>query len=372
MSFPNLFSSGRIGQIDIPNRIVMAPLTRSRADNATDIPSPFAADYYSQRAQAGLIITEATNVSPMAKGYIQTPGIYNDDQVCAWAKVTDAVHAAGGKIVMQIWHVGRCSHPDLLPGNASPVAPSAIAAANSMAFTADGPKPCADPVALDLAGIRETIADFANASKNAKIAGFDGVEIHAANGFLIDQFLRDRSNRRTDEFGGSPRNRARFALEIAEAFIETWGTGRVGIRLSPYTSYNDMRDSAPEETVTTLMDQLNPLGMAYLHMVESFPFVNESLEAVAHPIAEQRAALTRLRHKWQASYIANGLFTLESAEARIAEGTATAISFGRPFIANPDFVNRARIGAPILQPDPAIFYGGGAKGYSDFPVYEPA
>ncbi|MQB07301.1 alkene reductase [Agrobacterium tumefaciens] len=369
MSFPNLLSAGRLGRIDLSNRIVMAPLTRSRADDVTDVPSPFAPAYYAQRVEAGLIITEATNISRMAKGYIQTPGIYNDDQVRAWAKVTDAIHEAGGRIVMQIWHVGRCSHPDLLPSNVSPVAPSPIAAANSMAFTATGPKPCAEPVALDLAGITETLADFARAAANAKLAGFDGVEIHGANGFLIDQFLRDRSNQRTDDYGGSTRNRVRFAVEVAEAFVNIWGSGRVGIRLSPFASYNDMRDSHPEETVATLIDELNPLGFAYLHMVEDFPFVNEALEDGARPAAERRAAFDRLRSQWKAGYIANGQFTPESAEKHVANGMATAVSFGRPFIANPDFVNRVRIDAPMVSPDPAVFYGGGEKGYSDFPVY---
>lgn len=238
-----------------------------------------------------------------------------------------------------------------------------------MAFTAAGPKPCAEPVALDLAGIRETIADFAKAAANAKLAGFDGVEIHGANGFLIDQFLRDRSNQRTDDYGGSARNRVRFAVEVAEAFINIWGNGRVGIRLSPFTSYNDMRDSNPEKTVTTLIDELNPLGFAYLHMVEDFPFVNEALEDGARPAAERQAAFDRLRSRWKAAYIANGLFTPESAEEHVANGMATAVSFGRPFIANPDFVNRVRIDAPVISPDPVVFYGGGEKGYSDFPVY---
>ncbi|MCY1254169.1 N-ethylmaleimide reductase [compost metagenome] len=369
MSLRHVFTPGRLGRIEIPNRIVMAPLTRSRADDATDIPASFASTYYAQRAEAGLIITEATHVSRMAKGYIQTPGIYTDAQVRAWAAVTEAVHSAGGRIIMQIWHVGRVSHPDLLPGNASPVAPSPIAAANSMAFTASGPKPCAEPVALDLAGIKETIGDFARAARNAKLAGFDGVEIHGANGFLIDQFLRDRSNQRTDDYGGSLRNRVRFAAEVAESFVNVWGSGRVGIRLSPFASYNDMRDSNPEETVATLIDELNPLGFAYLHMVEDFPFVNEALEDGAHPIAERRAAFDRLRTRWNAGYIANGQFTPESAESHIASGKATAVSFGRPFIANPDFVNRVRNNAPVISPDPAVFYGGGEKGYIDFPAH---
>jgi N-ethylmaleimide reductase len=369
MSLSKLFENGHLGRIEIPNRIVMAPLTRSRADDITEIPSPFAAKYYSQRADAGLIITEATQVSRMAKGYIQTPGIYSDEQVRAWAEVTDSVHKAGGRIVMQVWHVGRVSHPDLLPGHASPLAPSAITAANSMAFTAEGPKPCAEPVALDLAGIRETIADFSNAARNAKLAGFDGVEIHGANGFLIDQFLRDRSNQRSDNYGGSIHNRVRFAVEVAEAFVNVWGSGRVGIRLSPFTSYNDMQDSNPEELVTTLIDELNPLDFAYLHMVEDFPFVNEALENGAHSLAERQAIFDRLRNRWKAGYIANGQFTPASAQEHIANGKATAVSFGRPFIANPDFVERVRIGAPMVSADPSVFYGGGEHGYSDFPTH---
>lgn len=371
MSLNHVFSGSHLGQIEIPNRIVMAPLTRSRADDATDVPASFTPTYYAQRAEAGLIITEATHVSRMAKGYIQTPGIYTDEHIRAWAAVTDAVHLAGGRIVMQIWHVGRCSHTDLLPGNASPVAPSAIQA-DSLAFTASGPKPCSKPVSLDAKGIRETIADFSKAAANAKLAGFDGVEIHGANGFLIDQFLRDRSNQRTDEYGGSARNRVRFALEVAEAFVNEWGQGRVGIRLSPLSTYGDMHDSNPEETFSTLIDQLNPLGLAYLHMVEDFPFNHAALESSVRTLSEQRVFFERLRNQWQAAYIANGNFTVEKAEERLANGSATAIAFGRPFIANPDLVDRIRNGFPLANADASVFYGGGEKGYTDFPAYSPA
>lgn len=368
MSLHHIFTPTRLGKIEIPNRVVMAPLTRSRADDTTDIPASFAPTYYAQRAEAGLIITEPAHVSRMAKGYIQTPGIYTDEQVRTWAAITSAVHSAGGRIVMQIWHVGRCSHPDLLPRNVAPVAPSAIRA-DSMAFTSSGPKPCAEPVALNAEGIRETIADFSKAAANAKAAGFDGVEIHGANGFLIDQFLRDRSNQRTDEYGGSVRNRVRFAVEIAEAFVKVWGEGRVGIRLSPLSTYGDMHDSNPEETFGTLIEQLNPLGLAYLHMVEDFPFSHAALEGNARSLADQQAFFHGLRNQWKAAYIANGNFTAEKAEEYLASGLASAIAFGRPFIANPDLVDRIRNGFPLANADANVFYGGGEKGYTDFSAY---
>lgn len=371
MSLQHIFSPAQLGKIEIPNRVIMAPLTRSRADDASDVPAAFAADYYAQRATAGLVITEATQVSRMAKGYIQTPGIYNDEQVRAWSAITDAVHAQGGRIVMQIWHVGRCSHPDLLPGRASPVAPSAIRA-DSMAFTAAGPQPCAQPTALDAEGIRQTIADFANAAANAKAAGFDGVEIHGGNGFLIDQFLRDRSNQRTDEYGGSAQNRVRFAMEVAQAFADVWGEGRVGIRLSPMSSYGDMHDSNPEETFGTLLEQLNPLGLAYVHMVEDFPFSTAALESSARSVSERRAFFDGLRAKWNGAYIANGNFTAQKAEEHISKGLATAVAFGRPFIANPDLVDRFRDDAALAEADPSVFYGGGTAGYTDFPGYRDA
>lgn len=371
MSPQYIFSPTHLGKIEIPNRIIMAPLTRSRADDATDVPAAFAADYYAQRATAGLIITEATQVSRMAKGYIQTPGIYTEEQVRAWSAITDAVHAKGGRIVMQIWHVGRSSHPDLLPGHTSPVAPSAIRA-DSMAFTASGPQPCAQPVALDAEGIRQTIADFAAAAKNAKAAGFDGVEIHAGNGFLIDQFLRDRSNQRTDEYGGSAMNRVRFAVEVARAFVDVWGEGRVGIRLSPMSSYGDMHDSNPEETFGTLIEQLKPLGMAYIHMVEDFPFSTAALESKARTESDRRIFFDGLRQKWGGAYIANGAFTAQKAEEHVASGLATAVSFGRPFIANPDLVERFRTNAPLAEADQSVFYGGGVTGYTDFPSYRDA
>jgi N-ethylmaleimide reductase len=371
MDHKTLFTPAQLGKIVIANRIVMAPLTRSRADDATDVPSEFAADYYAQRAGAGLIVTEATQMSRMAKGYIGTPGIYDDAQVRAWAKVTDAVHAAGGKIVVQLWHVGRSSHPDLLPDHASPVAPSAIQA-DSIAFTASGPKPCAPPVALDRAGIREVAADFAKSVANARRAGFDGVEIHGANGYLIDQFIRDRTNHRSDEYGGTAKNRARFALEIAAAASEAWDAGHIGIRLSPFGTYGDMGDSDPENTFGTLIEQLDPLGLAYLHMVEEFPFANIQMEPGQAPSREQRAVFHRLRAFWNGAYIANGGLTADSAETLLEDGYATATSFGRPFIANPDLVERFRNGWPISQGDSSGSYGGGAKGYTDFPRYQTA
>ncbi|HEY9193185.1 MAG TPA: alkene reductase [Methyloversatilis sp.] len=366
MSHSALFTPARLGRIEIANRIVMAPLTRSRADDSTDVPSPFAAEYYGQRASAGLIVTEATQVSRMAKGYVGTPAIYDDTQVRAWTAVADAVHKAGGRIVMQLWHVGRSSHADLLPGGAAPVAPSAIRA-DSISFTANGPKPCDMPVALDQAGIRETVAAFANAARNARTAGFDGVEIHAANGYLIDQFLRDRSNQRNDEYGGSARNRVRFALEVAQAMADVWDAGNIGIRLSPFGTYGDMGDSDPENTFGTLIEQLNPLGLAYLHMVEEFPFANINMDSGTPADREQLAVFERFRTLWQGAYIANGALTADKAADYVARGRATAASFGRPFIANPDFAERLQNGWPLAGSDNSVYYGGGAKGYTDFP-----
>lgn len=363
-----LFTPTRLGRIEIANRIVMAPLTRSRADDATDIPSPFAAEYYAQRASAGLIITEATQISRMAKGYVATPAIYNDDQVRAWAQVADAVHAAGGKIVMQLWHVGRSSHPDLLPGHAAPVAPSAIQA-DSISFTAQGPKACALPVALDHTGIRETVADFARSAANARRAGFDGVEIHAANGYLIDQFIRDRTNKRTDEYGGSAQNRARFALEVATAVSEAWDAGHVGIRLSPFGTYGDMGDSDPESTFSTLIELLNPLGLAYLHMVEEFPFANIKMDSGRPADQRQQAVFERFHAQWNGAYVANGGFTGDKANNYLRRDRATAISFGRAFIANPDLTERLRHDWPLATSDNSVYYGGGAKGYTDFPPF---
>lgn len=371
MSQDPLFTPTQLGKIAIANRMVMAPLTRSRADDATDIPSPLAAQYYAQRASAGLLIAEATQISRMAKGYIGTPGIYNPEQIRAWAKITDTVHLAGGKIVIQLWHVGRSSHSDLLPGHAKPVAPSAIQA-DSIAFTAEGPKPCELPVALDKDGIRQTVADFAQAVKNAREAGFDGVEIHGANGYLIDQFTRDRTNQRNDEYGGSAANRSRFAYEVLEAASNAWEPARIGFRISPFGTYGDMGDSDPETTFSTLIERINDFGLAYLHMVEEFPFANILMDSGKPADAGQKAVFDRLHAlwRWPDGYIANGGFSAEKARDYLTRGRASAISFGRAFIPNPDLAERLRHGWPLATTDNSRYYGGGAEGYTDYPTYQ--
>lgn len=363
-----LFTPLDLGGIVMANRVVMAPLTRSRADDATDTPSELASTYYSRRASAGLIVSEATQISPMGKGYVATPGIYTDEHVRAWTEVTDAVHGAGGHMVLQLWHVGRVSHTGLLPGGRAPVSASAVLA-RAQSFLPDGPAPASPPVALDLEGIQEIIAEYGRAARLAKSAGFDGVEIHAANGYLIDQFIRDGCNRRTDEYGGSAGNRTRFAREVTETVLEVCGEGHVGIRLSPFGIFNDLRDRDPEGTFSAVIEALNPLGLAYLHMVEEFPFLDVLKGTEERPGEEQKRALDRLRSLWTGPYFANGGFDGALATEYVSSGRANAVSFGRPFISNPDLVERLRHNWPVTPADPSTFYGGGAQGYVDYPSF---
>jgi len=351
-----LFRPLSIGAIDAPNRVLMAPLTRNRAQS-DGTPKAMAVEYYRQRGSAGLIVTEATQVSAMGKGYLDTPGIHAPAHVEAWRAVTDAVHEAGGRIVQQIWHVGRVSHVSLLQGGSAPVAPSAIRA-KTQTFTANGFEDVSEPRALDAAEIPALVADFARAAGNAKAAGFDGVEVHAANGYLLDQFLRDGTNRRSDAYGGAAANRARLVVEVVEAVSKVFGPDRVGVRISPFGSFNDMSDSDPETTFGTLIRALDPLGLAYLHVVEQFPGAALSAEAAA--------VLDRLRGLWSGVYMANGDFDAARAADWIARGRADAVSFGRAFIANPDLPERLRLGAALNEPDPSTFYGGAEKGYTDY------
>ncbi|GMG81046.1 alkene reductase [Paralimibaculum aggregatum] len=355
-----LFTPLAIGATSLPNRVLMAPLTRSRAhDDGT--PSELALEYYRQRASAGLIVTEATQISPEGKGYVGTPGIHSEAQVAGWKAITEAVHAAGGRIFLQLWHVGRISHTALQPGGQAPVAPSAIRA-NAQTFLATGPADVSAPRALETDELPRVLADFVRAAENALAAGFDGVEVHGANGYLLDAFLSDRTNRRTDRYGGSVAARLRFPLAVTEAVAKVWGADRVGLRLSPFGTANDMGDSDPEAHFSEIYRAFDRLGLAYLHVVEKFPG--------AEVTAEQAAALTRMRGLWRGAYIANGDFDGATAADWIARGRADAVAFGRPFIANPDLPERLRLGAALAAPDHNTFYGGDARGYTDYPFLD--
>ena len=357
----DLFSPATIGSIETKNRIYMAPLTRSRAHNDTDIPSDLAIEYYAPRASAGLIIAEATQISKMGKGYDMTPGIYSDEQVSKWKEITDAVHEKGGKIFLQLWHVGRISHKDVLPDGKEPLAPSAIKA-DTKVFVDGEQIPASKPKAMSLDEIKQTVKDFGIAAENAKKAGFDGVEIHGANGYLLDQFFKDKTNKRDDEYGGSIENRTRILREVIESFLDVFEPSQVGIRLSPTGNFNDISDSDPEATFSYVIDILNENKLGYLHIVERFPGMDVSNMDLK--------ILENLRAKWDGFYIANGDYDLTKATDAVKSGHADAITFGRPFIANPDLPKRLELGAPLNEPDQETFYGGGAEGYTDYPFLE--
>jgi len=363
MTAPKLFTPARFGALELANRVVMAPLTRNRADAETDSPTDLAATYYAQRASAGLIISEASQIMPEGKGYAWTPGIYAPGQIAGWKKVTDAVHAKGGKIVLQMWHVGRISHSSLQPGGAAPQAPSAIAAA-SKTFDGKGFVDTSTPRALELDEIPGLVATYAQAAKNAREAGFDGVEIHAANGYLIDQFLRDGANKRTDAYGGTIENRARLLFEVVEAVTAAIGVDRTGIRLSPLSPANGISDSDPMAVFAHVIKGLNRYDLAYLHMVEG-PTGGER-------DAETDAKMAELRKLYAGNYIANNGYTRAMAIEAVESGAADAVAFGRPFIANPDLVARLAADAPLNEGNRATYYGGGAEGYTDYPTLEPA
>ncbi|QQP87335.1 alkene reductase [Skermanella sp. TT6] len=362
MSESDLFQPVKVGPYTLANRIVMAPLTRSRA-NKEDAPFGLHAEYYGQRATAGLIISEATQISRQGKGYAYTPGIHSEAQVAGWKQVTDAVHAKGGRIFLQMWHVGRISHPSLQENGALPVAPSAIKP-EGKAFTEDGFVPFVTPRALGLDEIPGIVEQYRTAAGNAKRAGFDGVEIHAANGYLIDQFLRDGTNKRTDAYGGSIENRARLMLEVTEAVVGVWGGDRVGIRLSPISPANDISDSDPDPVFTYAVEQLNRFGLAYLHLVEGATGASREVSGAVD--------LRKLRRIFNGLYVANNLIDRDTAIGLRETGEADLVAFGRPFIANPDLVERLRINAPLNEPDRDTFYGGGAEGYTDYPFLSDA
>ncbi len=358
-----LFRPCKLGPITLSNRIVMAPLTRSRS-NLEGVPPDYAADYYAQRASAGLLIAEATNISPQAVGYAWTPGIWSDTQVAAWKNVTDAVHQRDGHIFLQLWHTGRISHPDLHGGDL-PVAPSAIKP-EGQAFTTEGMKDHVTPRALESDDIPVIVEDYRHAAKQAKAAGFDGVEVHSANNYLLEQFLRDSSNQREDQYGGSIENRLRFPLQVVRAVVEVWGADRVGIRISPATDMpgNTPLDSAPMETYGRYVDALSDMGLAYLHVIEG---VTRSTRE--HP---QNIDFDALRERFSGAFMANNRFTAELAEKELAAGHADLVSFGRPFIANPDLVERLHAGAPLAEAPEEYWYGGDATGYSDWPTMDQA
>lgn len=353
----DLFSPATLGSISLKNRIVMAPLTRNRAGEGA-VPQPINVTYYEQRATAGLIVTEATPISAMAHGYPALPGIYTDAQVAGWKKITDAVHAKGGKIVIQLWHVGRISHPSLLPNNALPVAPSAIKPAGK-AFTYQGLVDYVEPRALEVSELPAIVQDYVHATQCAIAAGFDGVEIHAANGYLLDQFLRDGSNQRTDQYGGSYENRARLLMEVTSAVVDVIGADKVGVRLSPVNPFNDMKDSNPQAIFNYVATALNQFNLAYLHAVEGG--IHGGGEADPFDFAA-------FRQLFKGAYMANLSYDKARGNAAISSGHADVIAYGVPFIANPDLVERFKQDAPLNEADSKTFYGGTEKGYTDYPV----
>lgn len=359
MSTP-LISPIKLGRYTLPNRVVLAPLTRNRAGEGL-APTALNALHYAQRASGGLLITEASQISPQGMGYPNTPGIYSDEQVAGWRLVTEAVHAKGGKIFLQLWHVGRISHPDLQPNGELPVAPSAIAPEGEAA-TYTGMKPFVTPRALEISEIPQIVEQYRLGAKNAIAAGFDGVEIHGANGYLIDQFLQDNTNQRNDIYGGSLENRARFLMEVTEAVVQECGSDRVGVRLSPSGTFNSMYDSNRAATFSHAVKELNCFNLAYLHLVaprvEGFGTAEDQPELGAE----------FFRPIYNGTIMSAGGYTLETANAAIASGHVDLVAFGRLYIANPDLVERFAINAPLNIPDRNTFYGGDEKGYTDYPT----
>lgn len=356
MTHPSLFEPYALGALTLANRIVMAPLTRNRA-GAGLVPSALAATYYAQRASAGLLITEATQISPQAQGYQDAPGLYTPEQIAGWRAVTDAVHAKGGRIFVQLWHVGRVSHVDLQPGGAAPVAPSAIRAATKV-FVNNGFADVSEPRALELHELPGIVDDFRQAAANAIAAGFDGVEIHGANGYLLEQFIKDGANQRTDAYGGSIENRARLLLEVVAAVSKEIGADRTGVRISPVSPASGISGSEPQPHYDYIAEQLAALGIVYLHVVEG---------ATGGPRDAAPFDYAALRSKFTRTYLANNGYDLELANAQLRAGNVDLVAFGRPFISNPDLVERLHTGAALAPLNPATLYGGGAEGYIDYP-----
>jgi N-ethylmaleimide reductase len=370
MTVETLFTPLRLGDIELDHRIVMAPLTRLRSRQPGDAPHALNAQYYGQRAsKGGLLIAEATDICADARGYPGAPGVYTPEQVEGWRGVTQAVHAKGGKIVLQIWHTGRVSHSTMQPGGKLPWAPSAIAAPGDHMDATGKPTPFETPHALAIDEIARIVGDFAKVAVNAREAGFDGVEIHGANGYLIDQFLQDGTNKREDLYGGSLENRTRFLLEVVEAVTKAWDAGRVGVRLSPWGSFNGMSDSDPAALYDHVGAALSHYGLAYLHVVEPRADQSSDVNAI-DPDAPDAAE--RVKKAFGGRVISAGGYVRETAADAIAHGRADAIAFGRLFIANPDLAERLRVGSALNRYDRATFYGGGAKGYTDYPSLDDA
>jgi len=359
MSDPlKLLSPVDLGGLRLANRVVMAPLTRSRANHANDAPQPMNAAYYAQRASAGLIISEATNITHEGKGYAYTPGIYTRAQIAGWRLVTDAVHAKDGKIFLQLWHVGRVSHPSLQPNGALPVSSSAVAPTDAQAFTEDGMKPIGVPRALETAEIPRIVDDYRRATENALDAGFDGVEIHGANAYLLDQFLRDGCNRRTDEYGGTVENRMRFPLAVVDAVVGIAGAARTGIRLSPAAEIGGLKDSDPPAVFFPFTRELSARKLAYVHVVEG---MTQGPRDVGFDFHAMRAL-------FDGPWMVNNGYTREMAIEAVASGYADLVAFGRAYLANPDLVERIREDVPFAESRKETWYGGGAEGYVDYPT----
>ena len=370
MNFPHLFSPLKVGPYQLEHRLVMAPLTRMRAARPSLAPRPLNAEYYAQRATpGGLIIAEASPVTATGFGNPGVPGIYSEEQIKGWRAVVDAVHAKGGLIFLQLWHVGRVSHSSFQPGGALPVAPSAVAiSADYKTMTADGKLANYEtPRALATGEVAGIVEAFRQGARNAKAAGFDGVEVHGANGYLIEQFLQSRSNLRTDRYGGSIPNRCRLLLEVTQAAIDVWGADRVGVRLSPYGIANGSGEAEPMPLYTHAIEQLNPLGLAYLHFIEPRSSGAGRAEVNWQGVP---SAMVLFRPIWKGVLITAGGFTGEAAEAAISEGHADAIAFGRIFISNPDLPSRLQHGYPLTPYNRKTFYGGDVAGYTDYPVYD--
>jgi N-ethylmaleimide reductase len=355
-----LFQPFQLGDLTLPNRLVMAPLTRNRAEEG-DVARDITATYYTQRASAGLLITEGSQISHQGQGYLRTPGIYTPEQVTAWRKVTDGVHKKGGRIFIQLWHVGRVSHTSLQPKSGAPVGPSALRA-QTKTYVTEGFTDVSEPRALGLSEIPGILRDYEQAARNAKEAGFDGVEIHAANGYLLDQFMKDGSNKRSDAYGGSIENRTRLTLEATEAVLKVWDKGRVGIRLSP-AKVNDAEDSNPQAVFSHVVEKLDKLGLGYIHMIEGATQGDRNSVKVDYD---------GLRRSFRGAYIANNGYDRAMAAEAIASGRADLVAFGRLFISNPDLVERFKLNATLNEPNRATFYGGDVEGYTDYPSLDEA
>ena len=358
---PDLFTPLQLGSLSLPHRIVMAPLTRMRAGEG-NVPQPMNVRYYTQRATAAFILTEATQISPQGVGYPHTPGIHSAEQVAGWQKITQAVHEQGGRIFLQLWHVGRVSHPDLQPNNQLPVAPSAIAP-EGMAVTYQGEKPFVTPRALEAEEITQIVEDYRQAAKNAQEAGFDGVEIHSANGYLLDEFLQDGSNKRSDRYGGSIENRARFLMEVIQAVTEVWGGDRVGIRLSPSSTFMSMQDSDPQALFGYVGRELNRFNLAYLHIVEPRIKGDRKVEEDSNGLG-----VKFFRPIFNGTLITAGGYTKETGNEVLASGDADLVAYGRLFIANPDLPQRFKTDANLNDYDRSTFYSQGKEGYIDYPT----